>query len=480
MKNLFKALKVTSHTDYIQKGSTFVALSGFNSSGLSFIPLALEKGATKIVVQSDEQVTEEISALIKTFGANLKLVSNARVALAEMAAQAYGLPANKLKIIGVTGTKGKTTSVFLLHHIFNSLGFKTALISGVHNVIDNQIYACNLTTPQADYLQAFFGKCVEQGIEYVFMEASAHAFTLHRLHGVNFSGGIFTNLDLEHLEFYKDMDEYFYAKVKILGHMQDRAPFIVNIDNPWGKKFFENRPGLTSFGLSKDSADYSVSNISLMEKGQSFVIRNDKANVVISTNLIGKFNAYNVGAVTALANRLGLSLDKVSKAIKAFEFVPGRMEKIELSNGALAVIDYAHNPLSYNSVLPELKKICKELIVVFGAGGERDISRRPLMGQAASKWANKVIVTSDNPRSEDAAEIAKQICSGMQSNFLSNVTLELDREKAISLAYKISSKDSLIAIFGKGPDNYQIIGSKKFYFSDKETILKQASFFQRP
>lgn len=470
MEKLFNTLQVSSHTDYIQKGATFVALSGLNSSGLNFIPLALEKGASKIVVQKDNNLSEETKNLITQYNAKLVVVENARIALAEISAKAYEYPANKLKIIGVTGTKGKTTTAFLLHHIFTANGYKTALITGVYNVINGLKFACDLTTPQADYLQAFFAECVKQNVEYVFMEASAHAFSLHRLHGIKFSGAIFTNLDLEHLEFYKDMEEYFQAKAKIIGFMQEDAPIVANVDNSWCKRFLGLKKDAKSFSLKDKLADSFVSDLIVNNTGQSFKLNIDNSTEEICSSLIGTFNAYNIGMAASLAHKLGISLNQISSAIKTFGVVPGRMEKITLASGALVVIDYAHNPLSYNSVLPELKKICKELIVVFGAGGDRDSSRRPLMGEAASKWANKIFITSDNPRSEDAQVIANQICAGMPKNFLNNVTIELDRKKAIELACRNSTKDTVIAILGKGPDNYQIIGSKKFYFSDKEEV----------
>lgn len=470
MEKLFNNLQVTSHTDYIQKGATFVALSGFNSSGLNFIPLALEKGASKIVVQKDVNLSDEIKNLIIQYKAELVIVDNARIALAEMATQAYGHPANKLKIVGVTGTKGKTTTTFLLHHILTANGYRTALITGVYNVINGIKFACDLTTPQADYLQAFLAECVKQNVKYVFMEASAHAFTLHRLHGIKFSGAIFTNLDLEHLEFYKDMEEYFQAKAKIIGFMQKDAPIIVNADNAWCKIFLDLKKDATSFSLLDKLADSYASNLVANNTGQNFKLNVGNNVEEIHSSLIGTFNSYNIGMAATLAHKLGLPLSQVSNAIKTFDVVPGRMEKVRLANGALVVIDYAHNPLSYNSVLPELKKICKELVVVFGAGGDRDSSRRPLMGEAASKWADKIVITSDNPRSEDAQTIANQICAGMPNNFLKNVTVELDRKKAIELACKNSTKDTVIAILGKGPDNYQIIGSRKFYFSDKEEV----------
>ena len=430
------------------------------------------KGAKKIVVSSKNQVPETLIKIINNNKAELLIVEDAEVALAQLSAEAYNYPARKLKIVAVTGTKGKTTSAFLLNHIFTSSGFKTALISGVYNLINQEKYPANLTTPKADYVHAFFAECVNQDVEYVFMEASAHAFTLQRLYGINFVGAIFTNLDLEHLEFYKDMDEYFSAKLQILNHLSKGAPIIVNVDNFWGAKFYAQTKQALSFGFQNKNANFFISTLESKCDGLKFSLNIDKHSYVINSKLIGKFNAINIAMVASLSYKLNLSINNIVKAISSFEFVPGRMEKVLLKNGALAVIDYAHNPLSYNSVLPELKKIGKELIVVFGAGGERDASRRPLMGKAAAMWADKIILTSDNPRSEDAANIIKDIIFGIPKEFKCKIIIELDREKAIVLACQNSSKDSVIAILGKGPDNYQIIGDKKFFFSDKSVAAQ--------
>ena len=461
----FKTLKVTSHTDFVGKGSTFVALQGQNESGCKFIETAIEKSATKIVVSKDAQLTSKIVKLVEQ-SAELKLVENPRIELAKLSAAAYKFPASKLKIVATTGTKGKTTTTFLLNQIFSEAGFKTGMITGVYNQILTEKYEPNLTTPNSDYLHRFFFECVKKGVEYIFMEASAHAFTLNRLYGIEFVGAIFTNLDLEHLEFYKDMNEYFQAKLEILNHLKPGAPIIVNIDNLWGRKLFEQSAKCVSFS-SANRANYRIDSIKNLKNKLSFLLEGPNLKEKVESNLVGNFNAYNIGMASALANELGIP----NKRLQANSFIPGRMETLKLFNGATAVVDYAHNPSSYEAVLPTLKSLTKKLIVVFGAGGSRDASRRPTMGKIASEWADIIILTSDNPRNEDPNKILDDIKSGVPTERHNKIQIELDREKAIQLAVSLSDKNSLVAVLGKGPDEYQIIGEKKNYFSDKECLL---------
>lgn len=466
-------LPVTSHTDYVGKGSTFVVVKGASLNGLDFIQTALQKGASKIVVQNDTVVPANILDLIDFYKAELFKVPDCRQALTELSARAWQEPAKKLKIIGVTGTKGKTTSTFLLRHILSIAGYKTAMISGVHNMINDKVYPSNLTTPLPDYLHAFFNSCVQENVQFVIMESSAQAFSLRRLHGIDFSGAIFTNLDLEHSEFYSSMEDYFNAKCEIFKQMKSKAPVVINLDNKWCQKIDLQSANISTVSFSNKKSDYFIKIKKNDSAGLELDIKSSLGKYsFIIPNLVGDFNAYNIACVISLCFELGIYPKVIMDSLHSFGTVPGRMERYKLSNGAFAIIDYAHNPSSFSYVLTTMKSMTNKLIVVFGAGGDRDKQKRPIMGNIASSIADQIIITADNPRSEDAQDIANQITSGVITKNKNKILCELDRKKAIEKAYNLSSSGDIIAILGKGPDEYQIIGTQKTYFSDKETILK--------
>jgi len=463
---------VAAHTDNIGPGSTFVAIPGTKLNGVDFIGTALQKGATTVVVQNDAALTAELAAMIERHNAHLIRVADCRQALAAMSAAAWGNPADKLKIIGVTGTKGKTTTTYLTTHILKTAGYKTAMISGVNNYINGQKLPSALTTPQPDYLHAFFATCVQEDVEYVVMEASAQAFSLHRLDGISFDGIIFTNLSQEHAEFYNSIEDYFAAKCQMLAHCKPGTAAIVNIDDQWGKQFAALHPSASTVSRVEKAADYYIEHATNDLKGLALTLTTNNFTYTIAcAHLFGTFNAYNTADAVALTLQLGISYDIIKQAIATFTGVPGRMEGYALANGAYAIIDYAHTPSSFEQVIPMLKSVTPQLVVVFGAGGDRDKTKRPIMGNIAARYADIVIVTADNPRSEDAAAIAAQIMAGVADNDKVKVICELDRKSAIEKAYRLAQQESIILLLGKGPDEYQIIGKEKFYFSDKQTIL---------
>lgn len=463
---------VTSHTDYVGKGSTFVAINGSKLDGLNYIQLALEKGANKIVVQKNIEIPSELIEKIKSFNAEIVFVDDCRKAVTQLSAQAWSNPAKKLNILGITGTKGKTTSTFLLRHLLTSAGYKTAMISGVKNSIGKSEFPTHLTTPLSDYLQTFLGKCVEEKTQFVALESSAQAFNLHRLDGIEYCGVIFTNFDLEHSEFYESIEQYFESKCLIFNHLKNNAPVLINIDNEWGQKIIKLHPNFLTYSLIGNKATYSFK---ITKNNSSGISLKLSENIFVIPNLIGTFNAYNIAGVIALAIEIGIDLKVITDALLSFKGVPGRMEVYPLSNKAIAIIDKAHNPSSFMAVLPTLKNISDQLIVVFGAGGDRDKKKRPIMGEIAANIADKVIVTSDNPRTENVVDITNQVLAGIDQKYREKVICQLDRAKAIEEAYKLSKKGSIIAILGKGADEYEIIGDKEIFFSDKETILKCSS-----
>lgn len=459
---------VTCHTDHVGPGSTFVAIKGFNQDGTAFIARAIEKGATSIVVQDDAVISADLLALLEKSGINLHRVTNARLALAQLTAQAWGFPARKLKIIGITGTKGKTTSAFLLEHILRESGHKTALVSTVYNSINQQIFPMKLTTPQPDYLHAFFAQCVHARVEYVVMEVAAQAMSMHRVEGIEFDGIIFTNFDKEHAEFYASQEEYFQAKAAILHQRKNDAPVVINAHDSWLKNV--TQPDYITFGKFSN-ATFQITTITDVQANISFEFVWKNAHLSVHCPaLIGMFNVFNVAGVVALARALGISHESINNALQTFKKVPGRLESYRLPNGARCFIDYAHNSSSYVAVLSAMRPLTEHLIVVFGCGGDRDREKRPLMGEIAAHYADLVILTSDNPRSEDPHEIIAQIKSGINKAHANKILIEPDREGAIKKAYAHSRAGSIIMLLGKGPDEYQIIGTNKTRFSEAEIV----------
>jgi len=466
----FTILPVTCHTKHVGPGTTFVAIKGLKQDGIDYIPQALELGATKIVIQHDSILLHEIKKLIKQNGATIEHVANTRLALAQLSAHASGYAHKKLKLIGITGTKGKTSTSFILEHILRNAGYKTGLISTVYNKINNTLAKANLTTEQPDYLHYFFSECVKQNIEFVVMEVAAQALSLHRVVNLEFDLVVFTNFAQEHGEFYNNLDDYFAAKCKIFKQLKYRDSVFINQDDPWGEKILQKHPEFYTFGVTKP-ADMSAQ---IIHAKKTLYIRvtqkNNKIYDVHCPTIFGAFNTYNILAAFSVAQNLGISQEKCAKYIQSFSGVPGRLELHTLKNGARCFIDYAHNPSSYKAVLPTLREMSDDLIVVFGAGGERDHEKRPIMGNIASKIADKIILTSDNPRTEDPNQIIQDIISGIAPKNQHKIIKEVDRKIAIEKACELAKSSSVISILGKGPDEYQIVGNIKSVFSEKELL----------
>lgn len=462
--NLPKIWPVSCHTDYIGKNSTFVAVKGQKQDGIDFVPLALQKGARTIVAEHTADIAPEIIEAIKSAEAQLMFVANARRSLALLSANAWGNPADKLKIIGITGTKGKTTTAWLLQHMLQVSGKKAALLSTVKNKIGDQEFATELTTQHPDYLHAFFYACTTAKVEFVIMEVAAQAFSLHRTAGLEFDGIIYTNFAQAHGEFYASENEYFAAKAAIFAQAKPGVPILINADDAKIAPFIEKYHA-TGFGMS------NATDIRNSVNGIEATLNGDDTSVAIHCPaLIGEFNVYNILAASSMALKLGVSTEHVAQGLLTFKGIPGRLERYDLCQGAVCFIDHAHNPLSFNAVLPLLRSLTNHLIVVAGAGGDRDTLMRPVLGQLMAEYADHVFITTDNPRSENPADIIAAIFAGVPIDKKDTVTCELDREVAIKKAIGLSRTGSIIALLGKGPEQYQIIGTEKMPFSEREII----------
>lgn len=469
--SFLKNLRVACHTDNIGPGSVFVAIKGMKEDGANYIFQAIEKGATSIVVENNIKLSSDILNLIEKKNIKLVYVKNSREALSKLSAQAYGYPSQSLKIIGVTGTKGKTSTAYLIEHLLKISGYKTALISSVKNCIGQLQWNSNLTTPQPDYLHAFFDLCRLNKIDYVVVEISAQSISLHRVDDILFDSVVFTNFSAEHFEFYSSIDEYFNAKVSILNRLKPNGFLIINNDDQRLKQLIKNvKVNAITFGLESDAKFNAKIDKNNMDGLTAQINADGEIYNTEAPYLIGKFNLYNTLAALSFAHSIGINSKNIQKAVKTFKGVPGRFEKYYLPNGAVAIIDYAHNPSSFNEIFSTLKSFSLSLIAVFGAGGERDHKKRPIMGEIAAKFADKIILTTDNPRSEDARKIVNDIKSGITPNLLEKVFVELDRKKAIEMAYEFSSSDSIILLLGKGSDEYQLINGNKIYFSESQIL----------
>lgn len=461
---------VTSHTDFVGQGSIFVAIPGTKYDGVQFIPLALEKGASEVVIHDSVVLNNELMNLLEQYNARVTRTSNPRRFLAEKSAECAGFPARSLKIIGITGTKGKTTTSFLLFHILKTSGSSAALLSTVKNCIGTEEWKATLTTAQPDYLHQFLKTAREKGVTHVVMEVAAQALPLYRVHGIEFDAVVMTNFSLEHLEFFSSMEEYFAAKCALFDMRKKHAPLFINIDNEWCRRV--NSQDMRTFGSGPDVAYRFQEH---RRPGRDAVLElfvNDASYIITCPYLFGTYNCYNIVAASAVAQYCGVPFERMHDVLKSLQPIPGRLQSRTLANGALAIVDYAHNPDSYEQLLSTLHARTSHLIVVFGAGGERDASRRPLMGAVAARYAQVIILTADNPRSEDPHAIVNDIKKGIHARDILEVHEIIDRAAAIIYACSISRPDSIIAVLGKGPDEYQIIGSQTMFFSDAH-ILQQ-------
>jgi UDP-N-acetylmuramoyl-L-alanyl-D-glutamate--2,6-diaminopimelate ligase len=447
-----KIYPVTCHTDHVGPGSTFVAIPGFAENGIQYIEHAKKLGATTIISH----------------------VESPRKVLAELSSAALGNPAKELKLIGITGTKGKTTTTYLIDYILQFAGHKTALLGTIKNKILDMEEESARTTPSSDYLQMFFAESVKYNVEYVVMEVSSHSLSLDRTYGLNFDAVGFTNLAPEHLDFYQTMENYYLAKKQIFAQVKENGAVVINLDNDWGQSALTDANEINKAKTLPYALNQNLKIIKNEISGLEFEITLPNNNKIYLTTkkMFGLFNIYNIAMASLICHQLGISTDSIQKAIAEFSGVPGRLQVHHLKNKALAFVDYAHNPSSFEQVLKTLRPLTNDLIVVFGCGGDRDKTKRPVMGKLAVDFCDKVFVTDDNPRTENSQTIATEILSGIPQKHLSKIVTELDRRKAIKMAAESSTAKSIIAILGKGHENYHIVGNQKFHLDDLEEISK--------
>ncbi len=444
----------------VAASSVFVAISGVQVDGHHFIDTAIEKGATVIVCEHLPRVTFP--------GVTYLMVENTSVAVAIMAHQFYNEPSNKIKLVGITGTNGKTTVATLLFKLFKGLGYTCGLISTVENHIADTIVPATHTTP-AIQLNALLDKMVQAGCTHVFMEVSSHAIHQHRVTGLNFTGGVFTNITHDHLDYHKTFEAYLDAKKAFFDHLPNAAFAITNVDDKNGAQMLaDTKANRLTYALHAP-ATYKGKILENQLHGLVLLVN----EIEVHCRLIGIFNAYNFLAVYGVAIQLGEKSEEVLTILSALTGAEGRFDYIIGLDQRIGIVDYAHTPDALENVLTTIAKLRKggeDVITVVGCGGDRDKTKRPIMAQVACDLSTKVFFTSDNPRSEDPNEIIKDMEQGLSSSAKRKYINIVDRKEAIKAAVSFSKPGDIILIAGKGHEKYQDIKGVKQHFDDKEVL----------
>jgi UDP-N-acetylmuramoyl-L-alanyl-D-glutamate--2,6-diaminopimelate ligase len=436
---------VSLNSKEIEPRSIFVALVGNVVDGHFFIDEVIEKGATAIVYERDPIEFKNGITYIK--------VTDTHSAVGIIASNFYGNPSNKLKVIGVTGTNGKTTTATLLHQLFRNLGHKAGMIGTVVNKINDESYESIRTTPDTINLNKLLAEMVDNGCEYCFMEVSSHSICEKRIEGINFTGGIFTNLTLDHLDYHKTIENYCDAKKSFFDMLPSYSFAISNIDDEKGEYILS----------STKAHKYKMS----LKKAADF-------NERLETKLIGEFNAYNILGIYAVAILLGQEKEKVKEVIKNLESVPGRFQYIKSKNGITGIVDYAHTPDALENVLKTINgmKGSHKVISVIGCGGDRDKSKRPIMARIGHDMSDILIITTDNPRTEKPEDILNDMHKGLPFDSNKEVEIIIDRHIAIEKACQFAKNGDYILVAGKGHEKYQEVNGLKTYFDDMEELEK--------
>jgi len=449
----------------VKKDSLFVAIKGTASDGHTFISKAIESGAIAIVCEDLPKERLETVTYIK--------VKNSHEALGFIACNFFDNPSEKLKLVGITGTNGKTTTVTLLFNLFKSLGYLVGLLSTVQNKINNTVIPATHTTPDALTLNELLQQMVEQGCEYAFMEVSSHAIVQHRVTGISFTGAVFSNITHDHLDYHKTFDEYIKAKKGLFDSLTSGSFALSNVDDKNGMVMMQNTHAKKHTYSLKTVADFKCKIIENHLNG--LLLNIDGKEVWVK--LIGSFNAYNVLAVYATAVLLKQDKTNVLTALSNLNSVEGRFQYFKSKGGVMGIIDYAHTPDALKNVLETVKDIRtgnEQVITLVGCGGDRDTTKRPIMAAIACEYSNKIILTSDNPRSEDPEEILNQMQKGISPVDVKKTLRISDRKEAIRTACTLAKPGDIILIAGKGHEKYQEIKGVKHDFDDyslfKETI----------
>lgn len=451
---------ITDDTRKVKSGSLFFCIKGGSFDGHSAAAEMLEKGAAAVVCERDLGL-----------GDKQIITSDTRKLYGEVCAAWFGHPEEKMTFIGVTGTNGKTTTTSIIKHILMSTGYKTGLIGTIQNEIGNEILHTENTTPLAFEYMEVLAKMADAGCEYVVMEVSSFALVQKRIGSTHFKLAVFTNLTQDHLDYHKDMEDYYQAK-KMLFDMCDTA--IINIDDDYGRRLYnEVNCNKLSFCINKRLADYKADSVNIKSTGNKFALLSSSGVMLINSHIPGMFNVLNMTAAIAVCMEIGIDTDNIINAVENYNGVKGRCEVIPTGRDFTVICDYAHTPDAIENILRSVKEYTENrLICLFGCGGNRDAAKRPKMAQAAAKYADRLIVTSDNPRNEVPEDIIKDILVGLEKTDIP-YDVVVDRKEAIFYGLQIAEKGDIIVLAGKGHEDYQILANMEHIHFDEREIVAE-------
>ncbi len=444
----------------VKKGYLFIAVTGNNQDGHNFIKQAVKKGASSLILERDVVGADT--------GVTKIIATNTRRLIPKLASRFYMYPSSKIKVVGITGTNGKTTSSYLIDAILSKKGIACGLIGTINYRFQDKIAPAQNTTPGAIDLQLLLNKMASNEVGCLVLEVSSHALDQHRVDHIDFDVGLFTNLTREHLDYHQAMDRYFEAKARLFELLSGNSTAVINVDDPYGKKLVNRtKAKILSYAIDHP-ADITGEIKQMSLEGTMFRLETPRGKTNIETGLIGRFNVYNLLGAIGVGLAMGIGLETIKSAIAEFKGVEGRLEEIEGPRPIRVFVDYAHTDNALENLLFTLRKFAPaRIITVFGCGGERDKSKRPLMGRVAQGFSDYTILTSDNPRRENPIEILNQIEAGMDSG-KGNYEVEADRYQAIKKAIVQARDNDIVVITGKGHETYQAIGGKKIPFDDRK------------
>jgi UDP-N-acetylmuramoyl-L-alanyl-D-glutamate--2,6-diaminopimelate ligase len=457
----------------VRPNYVFVAIEGFKTDGHRYIDSAVSNGAKVVILQNDSTKLPPEVVKIK--------VGNSREVLAKLASNFYDNPSSKLNLIGITGTNGKTTTTYLTKAIFEKVGHKTGIIGTIGNLIGSQLVDTNTTTPESLELQESFCSMLDNNVDTAVMEVSSHALDLNRVDHADFKIGVFTNLSVDHLDYHKTIDNYLSAKKKLFYKTSDCN--VINGDDEYGQKIIDEIKSLPThlltYGIESDEFDLYATDIDLKSEGVSYTMHTPIGDISLSLNIPGLFSVYNSLAAASIAyaaaysDRIKITLEDIKEGLESVSGVNGRFEVVPIGKDFSVIIDFAHTPDALEKVLKSIQEFSEgRVVAVFGAGGDRDSSKRAPMGEIGGKYADLSIITSDNPRTEDPEKIISDVLEGVKKTNGDYITI-VDRKEAIEYAIKNALPGDIILLAGKGHETYIILGETKYHFDERE-IVKNA------
>ena len=447
---------ITINSREVKSGSVFICIVGQNADGHNFAEQAAEAGAAAIIAEKDMNLSVPVI-----------LCENTKIEMAKIASKFYGEPEKKLKLIGITGTNGKTTVSYLTKSILETAGKRVGIIGTNEILTGNEpvgIQSSTPTTPNSLELRKIFAKMLEMGAEYAVMEVSSHALDLYRVYGLFYDVGVFTNLTRDHLDYHKTMENYFLAKAKLFDMCKTG---VINVDDEYGKRL-ENIGSSAKLTVGTKDSGLCAGNIKIDDSGAEFTVNYKGKDYKIEIGISGMFSVYNALCAIGAALSCGIDMETAQKGIKNASGVKGRLEKVNVDSDYTVIIDYAHTPDGLENVLNAVNSFKKgRVISVFGCGGDRDATKRPIMGDIGTRLSDIAVITSDNPRTEEPKKIIDDILAGVKEG---NYKVMPDRREAIGYALSIAQKGDIVLLLGKGQETYQILGKEKIHFDEREIV----------